>query len=354
MFPADEDGSAGDARDHGPPRPRLTRVHLVPLAARRDGFDHEREDFKILVEATQGARDVCQIVEEPDAADVVIFVGARDAYLRDIRRSAIYRRHRARSFVYYSGDVVVPYLPGVYPSIEQSHMRPRWTRSGSYLRWCDSAAISFRGPSTDAPHLFSFVGAGVTHSVREVVLGLSHPRSWIEDSTHSPGRAFGQTQEVYREYRSRYGTSLAQSKFVLCPRGAGPSSMRIFEAMKAGRVPVVISDGWVPPDGPRWDQCSLRVKESEIQGLPRLLESLEEQAPQMGLCARQEWERYFAPDTCFRTLVHSILELARLRPRVEAAEILRARVRHTEVWLWNRYWGAIARIRAFGKRCLPR
>ena len=42
--------------------------------------------------------------------------------------------------------------------------------------------------------------------------------------------------------RSRYLQSLRDTRFVLCPRGSGLNSVRFFETMAVGRIPVLISD----------------------------------------------------------------------------------------------------------------
>ena len=47
--------------------------------------------------------------------------------------------------------------------------------------------------------------------------------------------------------QSEYFRIMHNSMFVLCPRGVAPSSYRIFEAMKAGRVPVIIAMSGFPP-----------------------------------------------------------------------------------------------------------
>lgn len=45
-------------------------------------------------------------------------------------------------------------------------------------------------------------------------------------------------QDLLRSYRQH----LADCKFTLCPRGIGPSSMRLVEAMLAGSIPIMIDD----------------------------------------------------------------------------------------------------------------
>ncbi len=46
---------------------------------------------------------------------------------------------------------------------------------------------------------------------------------------------------------ARYNHILSESVFSLCPEGAGPNSLRLWESLAVGSIPVVISDDWVPP-----------------------------------------------------------------------------------------------------------
>ena len=99
------------------------------------------------------------------------------------------------------------------------------------------------------------------------------------------------------------------SIFVLCPRGKAPSSFRIFEAMKAGRVPVIIADEWVPPTGPSWPEFSLRIPEAHLQNVPQILERLADRGPEMGLRASEAWERWFSREQAFQTVVTLCLQI---------------------------------------------
>jgi len=173
----------------------MLSVCLIPPAPNDGGFDHLREDCRILSESASSAPDLARLVNDPEQADLVVFVGSREPFQRDLRRHPMFRSNRRRCFVYDSGDAATPYLPGIYPSIERRHYRPRRTRSGSYLRWSDSPAIDCHTPSADVPYLFSFVGASVTHPIRGAVLRLRHPRSWVEDTTGSLGKAFASPSE---------------------------------------------------------------------------------------------------------------------------------------------------------------
>ena len=58
--------------------------------------------------------------------------------------------------------------------------------------------------------------------------------------------------------------------FSLCPEGAGPNTLRVWESLAVGAIPVILVDGWLPPTterGPGLADCCLFVAEAEIDGL---------------------------------------------------------------------------------------
>jgi len=76
-----------------------------------------------------------------------------------------------------------------------------------------------------------------------------------------------------------------------------------------GRVPVIISDDWVEPNGPNWEGFSIRVAEREIADIPRLLEAREPDALAMGNLAREEWQRWFSDEVAFHRVVDWCLQI---------------------------------------------
>ncbi len=113
---------------------------------------------------------------------------------------------------------------------------------------------------------------------------------------------------------------MRNSKFVLCPRGRATVSIRLFETMELGRVPVILSDEWVPPDGPDWPGCSLRVPERRVGGLPALLRSCEPNAEEMGRQARAAWEQWFSPQMRVARTVSYAEDLLRGRGENDSEE----------------------------------
>jgi hypothetical protein len=212
--------------------------------------------------------------------------------------------------VYDSADRIIPFFPGIYPSIQKRFYKSERIWSGFYLRWSNVESIRYTDPERVPTHLFGFVGSSTTHKIRRRVLSLRRGDALLRDTEKEPGRGFDQLKDVYDSYRAAYGNDLSLVRFVLCPRGVGPGSMRVFEAMKAGRAPVIISDEWVEPEGPAWAEFSLRVRERDVEGIPCLLENMAVRSAEMGRRARVAWEAWFSPSVAFQTLAAKATEFA--------------------------------------------
>jgi len=157
------------------------------------------------------------------------------------------------------------------------------------------------------------------HKLHYYIAGLiKHPRAFLLD------RASKQADND-----PEYVSILQKSKFILCPRGFSPSSWRCFETMKVGRVPVIVSDEWVPPPGLPWDKFSIRIPEAEVESIPALLESLEYRAEEMGKKARQEWFAHFSIEQSFNWLISRCLEI---QPFVPEYQSFLKRNRLPEIW----------------------
>lgn len=81
--------------------------------------------------------------------------------------------------------------------------------------------------------------------------------------------------EERQQRQRRYVQILQQSVFALCPSGTGPNTIRLWEAIGCGAIPVVLSDRWRPP-GPRelWEQAVLFLPDSAdgVLSIPSLIQ----------------------------------------------------------------------------------
>jgi hypothetical protein len=176
-------------------------------------------------------------------------------------------------------------------------------------------------PLDDAKLSFGFVGgltAGVrTRIVRTFAASAADHRAFIRETS------FGATfwNDISRapdaEKRS-YAEFMRASRFILCPRGQGTCSIRLFETLQAGRVPVIISDDYVLPTlrGPtQWQDAALFVGERELDRLVDRIEEATPRWPMMAHAARAIWEENFAPENIMAFISHN---LDRMAPTIRA------------------------------------
>jgi hypothetical protein len=247
------------------------------------------------------------VVTDPDAADLILFVEYHpwhDPYFFDVLRHPLRRRYPQKCVLYTDADRVVPLIPTLAPSIERWQYRPARCRPFPYVtREYRNDAVEGGALPAAAPrrYLFSFAGASDTHPVRARILALRAPDARLIDT--GAQRAWLLQGEEKRRYEAAYVDACRDSAFVLCPRGAGPSSYRLYETMQLGRAPVVISDSWVAHEGPAWDSFCVRIAERDVERMPEILRARASEAAVMGERARLEWERWVAPRVALSRMV---------------------------------------------------
>ena len=263
--------------------------------------------------------NIHQLVEDPEEADIILFAEVDVGRLcEDILKHPYIRRFRPKCFLFSTDYRVLPFLPGVYTALEKSWYLPHRVRPGFYPSCLINPLIKFE-PAPDRDLLYSFMGDVQTAPVRKALAQLEHPRGlWVDTSRESQAVMWKGTAEQREIFWKRYVDTARRSKFILCPRGLAASSIRLFETMCLGRVPVILSDEWVRPEGPQWEKFSIQIPERDARWVPRLLEEKEAAAFAMGLLARTEWEKYFSPDILFHRAVELCLEIQKSRRLPEA------------------------------------
>lgn len=276
-----------------------TREHLAPLrdlqeAAARDRF---------------GIHDLS---DDPAAADLILFAESYGAgwHFERVRRHPLVRRYREKCYIFCSNPFVIPFLPGVYTAVGR-RWASRRTVSGFYLDVPKRQFTTFTPPTDDLPYLYSFMGSARTAPVRRELQSVVHPRSFFQDTAADFARALHGQMDAReeRDYQRRYAEMAKASKFVLCPRGLSVSSIRLFETMRMGRAPVILSDDWIEPPGPDWGSFSIRVAERDHGRIPQILEAREHEAVAMGERARAAWVDWFSREVAFHRVVESCLAI---------------------------------------------
>jgi hypothetical protein len=271
----------------------------------------------------------------PDAADAIVFLesnGYKDwRFVGRLEADPRLRRHPGRCFTLNYADTPVTFLPGVYANLPRWRQRPDWTRAGGYyVGNPNPLAAEFEHAAWAPRFLFSFRGAA-SHPVRSGLFARTAEWGRFGPVTKMD-RWFNHTPDEQRAYLEE----IAFSRFVLCPRGIGGASHRLFEVMRLGRTPVIVADDWAPPEGPEWSRFSVVVAEGNLDSIPERLGALADRSEAMGLRARRAWEEWFAPEVALVRQLQALRDLAQVRSHAGGIGLSRRwrrhRFRHEHGW----------------------
>ena len=250
-----------------------------------------------------------QLADSPEEADAILFVENAQFYdysFRTVKRHPLVKRFPGKVYIYNEVDKPFAGLPGLYCSMPSNKFNanrqvafPYLALPNPFVQYIDNWQVK-----QDLP--FSFVGS-VSHKIRKKVLELEPYSEGILDT--SEYNVWNATPEETKKQGFRFADAMVRSRFILCPRGIGTSSFRPFEAMQAGRAPVIISDKWVAPPQVDWS-FAIKVAEKDIADIPDILETYDSEASDRGHAARKAWEEVYAPDVLFDTAVDAIEGLA--------------------------------------------
>lgn len=257
------------------------------------------------------------MADSPDRADAILVTVAdpREAYggvIRSIAASGPYREHPDRTFVFDTQDSPVGYFPGLYCSLRRYLFSRSRHRTGCYMQSFNEH-IRFADPadSGEPRWLFSFQG-NLTSKTRARLFATTWGRDDVLiERTEAFWTDTGGAR--FRHFKQQYADNIVASRFVLCPRGIGTSTFRLFETLQSGRVPVILSDSWVPCAGVNWDDVALRVRERDVGRLPEICLANGPRWEAMARAARRVWEEWFSPVGMARLVGRSIEEILRER-----------------------------------------
>lgn len=238
------------------------------------------------------------VTHDAESADAILFVESAqfDDYLyRALRQHPLVAQFPEKVFMFNEVDKPWGVLPGLYCSMPRSFHQPRRQVSFPFLETPNKFIPDVHRWDVERRWLFSFVGAA-SHRVRRGVLALGSDEDGVRDT--SDFNVWDSSEDERRAQGRVFAQTMAESHYMLCPRGIGTSSFRLFETLEAGRAPVIISDNWVEPPHVDWD-FAIWVPERDVHLLPELLRSMRDEAEDRGRAARQAWEKAFAPHLLF-------------------------------------------------------
>jgi len=215
-----------------------------------------------------------------------------------------WRGNEARHVAYFCSDGADPVgLPLIM--FRQSFYKNR--RDPNVVAWpyaVEDFGNLVTGDFSELPYDVSFVGSRASSKARiasfDSVYNTRELNSFLDDSKMHWGSV--ENTEVGRRRKALFVKSMAESKLVLAARGGGLSCYRFFEAMSAGRVPVLFADDWQLPhaDLIDWPSCIVQIPERDAgMAGPILLDYLahttDDELAAMGCRCRQAWCAYLNP-----------------------------------------------------------
>jgi Exostosin family len=268
-----------------------TQILISVVSCRSD--QAEREPFCKLVRES-AAEEI--VFVEANHAEFIFIVGILEANaFENLRKLNVWRAHPEKCFIYCESDNPPSLLHGVCSAM------PRWKHRFGRFQTCgyplhakwlpNPPSAGPLGFDSEKRYLMSFLGRR-SHSVRRAIFARKWPQDIYVHCTNQY-RHFDSQGETDHSQRHAFWQILRQSKFALCPRGAGVSSIRLFDAMSIGVAPVIVSDGWVPPTGPTWTDFALFVNERDIGELEHIVRAHESEWIRRGRLAYAAYIRYF-------------------------------------------------------------
>lgn len=97
-----------------------------------------------------------------------------------------------------------------------------------------------------------------------------------------------------------------QSKFIICPRGYGLNSFRLYEAFQLNRVPVIVTDKEYLPwaDELKWNIFSVLIKEDDICNIEKIIDNIsDEQYNEMLNEGKKIYKNYFTLDGVYKNII---------------------------------------------------
>jgi len=128
-------------------------------------------------------------------------------------------------------------------------------------------------------YLYSFLGAlqpGYLSDIRARIFDLTNEEAYIENTGgwHFNELVYSDFQNfnhdlfepvIHKNKTEKYNEVLLNSRYSLCPSGTGPNSIRFWESLAIGAIPVLLSDTLELPKNNMWKDTILRFNEADLE-----------------------------------------------------------------------------------------
>lgn len=255
------------------------------------------------------------LTENPAEADIILIGNIREEdWHRSFRENPLIAKYPNKCFGLADFDDPLLFLRGIYTSATRRMPFAKRARSGAYTLYhsdFQNPCIVDRGglvADEEKTYLFSFLGRR-GHSVRDAILDHAYERPDVLVRDTSSFNLFTHLNAGKREKQQAFVETLKRSKFALCPRGNGAASIRLFEAMRMGVAPIIVSDDWILPTGVDWESCALFVKERDVAQIERIAAAHESRWREMGEAAAAAYQACFSEESYFDYIVDNCVAM---------------------------------------------
>jgi hypothetical protein len=171
-------------------------------------------------------------------------------------------------------------------------------------------------PINDRKYLTSFIGqymeglyiSDIRLKIFNLFSNFSDCKVIRRNEWHYEKIVYKNAKNTNKSFEEEFKDDLKNSKFSLCPSGSGPNSIRIWESMSFGSIPVILADTLILPEIPdiNWNDCFILHKETEINSLYDSLKKLENNKENMNYLSDlniQLFNKYFSKDKIINTIL---------------------------------------------------
>ena len=157
----------------------------------------------------------------------------------------------------------------------------------------------------------------ISHSYRaRAIIGLRNSKKIIPNFRLKNNFAFGpsglnsgNTNESNNDFRMNFVKNIIESDYTLCVRGIGNNSIRFFETLCCGRIPIFINtDSVLPYDSVvEWKKVCIWIEEKDIDNIDDIVTKFhndisEEDFIYLQKKTRAIWEEYLSAEGFFKNL----------------------------------------------------
>lgn len=162
-------------------------------------------------------------------------------------------------------------------------------------------------PWKNRTYLSNFQGSYRTHPIRNKV---TKSISKLKNVKVVDTGAWFFEQKNRLEKKHSYIDLLGSSKTTLCPRGTGPSSIRFWESLAMGSVPILIADNLELPfeEHINWDEFVIRVPEAKAHQVSDFIPS-SKYLKEMSEKGREIYKNNFSNQNLYKSVVNKLAVL---------------------------------------------